>query len=194
MKRATCFAVLVSFSSLLTIHAQLLNGPFVEGSGHWTIVPNGDFKSGTSNWVDRCSDLGVLRPAKSGGAESLIIKAGKGNGFAIAQSIPVIPGQAYVLSGFLLTAGLSGHFYLDLDDVPFEVHDGRQGGIGGWPDFPEWQFVWAPFTVPVGVTSVTVRVVHDHMFPFGDHGYADQIAVTPISEFMAPQTVAQSNR
>jgi len=39
----------IVLSSLIasTVGAEVIHGPFEPGSGHWNLVPNGDFESGS---------------------------------------------------------------------------------------------------------------------------------------------------
>ncbi|HUJ10860.1 MAG TPA: hypothetical protein VL171_12615 [Verrucomicrobiae bacterium] len=181
-------AISLAFASVTLLHGAVLTGPFALDKGHWTLVPNGDFQSGAmTDWVNCCEQIGIFRSSVAGG-ESSVNQAGKGSGFAVIQTVSVEPGGTYVLSGFVQTGELSGHFYLDLNDVSFEPHDDLQGGIGAAAGVAEWQFVWAAFTVPSKVTNITVRVVHDGCFQPGEHGYVDQVAVTPVCEFVPPET------
>jgi hypothetical protein len=156
-------------------------------TGSWQIIAGGDFETGVlpASWIADGSAVGTFTLVQSpvyAGAWSL---RGTPNsistaGYSIGPfGIPVTPDNRYVLSGFLL-ASATDTLYLDLHDEPFDPN------VAWVPGVPGWQFVSAVVTIPSGVTSVRVRVVHDATLDPSRSVYADEVALTPEAEFVPP--------
>ena len=75
----------------------------------------------------------------------------------------------------------SGYLYLDLSDVKYEQQVHAKLGID------KWQYAWQTIKVPHGTTHVTVRVVRDGDIKPNENSLVDEIALTPVAEFFAPQ-------
>jgi len=119
-------------------------------------------------------------------AECIPVKDGAGPGFGSGRDVSVLPGETYVLSAFFFTSNLRGHLYVDLGDGQFEPVKDNLDAVRGTAGVDRWQFVYARFTAPQGVTHVKVRLSYDATFRVGEVGYIDDVAVTPAASFRAP--------
>ena len=100
--------------------------------------------------------------------------------------MPVIGGQTYVLSAFFYRPqGEDYWLYLDFDDVSWDIFLHSHQAFGD-----EWQFRWGEVTIPPDVSSVTVRLVMDTNLDVGDVGFVDDAALTPVDDFVPPQSLA----
>jgi hypothetical protein len=195
MKRILYLAFAIT-ALLLTArgYSQVLRGPFVPGSGQYSIIPGGDFETGDmAGWADSAGGQpGAFTATKAAafaggyGAQSTVTTSGVGAGFGAGRLVEVQPGQTYILSAFFITEHVRGRLYVDLGDVSFEPHMGTSGGVGGDPQVAQWQFAYAAFTVPADVLGVRVRLSHDSVFTPGDYGYVDDVAITPVAQFRLP--------
>lgn len=111
------------------------------------------------------------------------VTALSGEGFSLRQSVSVTPGQTYVLSGLAEICDLESGNFLDLNDVPFE------NSVLSTRDRRGPQFIFGTFTVPNGVNSLVVRVVRDGTVLLRDFAYIDQVAITPIDDFVPPTPI-----
>jgi len=104
-------------------------------------------------------------------------------GFALNQDgVPLVPGQNYVLSGFIYTGeAASGAAYLDLNDVSWEVTALVPIGVS------QWQFVYETFTA--GANTATIRLVRDGNMDWPSRVYFDEVAVTPLGSFIPVSAV-----
>lgn len=165
-----------------------LAGPFLPGTGNWTVVPNGGFEMGDlSEWTRRSTPSGGFeasddQAAVGAQAAKAVASAIGGEGFTLESTpVAVVEGRQYVLSGFFHAEDVSsGKLYIDLTDAPFEVNVLSESGL------PGWQFAWGTFTVTDEFESVIVRTVRGGPVTAGEHGYFDEIAVTPASQFLPP--------
>lgn len=190
------FALVVGlvFSGLISAEAGTILHP-VPGTGSWNTVSNGGFESGTmAGWpaLDPPANFGrgvfqaSSQQAWSGtySARATTMNAFNGFGYSNLTNVglvSVVVGQRYVLSGFFLTGELtSGSLYLDLSDAVFESQ------TASVISQPGWQFAWTEFT-PL-VNALRVRLVRDGQVKVGEYGYVDEVGVTPLSSFRAPNT------
>ncbi|MFG0285799.1 MAG: GC-type dockerin domain-anchored protein [Phycisphaerales bacterium JB039] len=159
------------------------------GTGAWSVIPNGDFESGImSPWVDFTPGKGVFRvtdaEAWSGAFSAGTMSGGPGSGpgyAAISASIAVTRGETYILSGFMNTGNLeAGALYIDLNDIPGDPH------VPACFDLEGWQFGWRQWVADR--TSVTIRIVRDGVWAPGDAAYFDDIALTPLADFVPPDS------
>ena len=185
-KTTTLYALMLMNISFAA-SAGNLTGPFVPGSGLYTVIPDGGFESGsTAGYIEQRTDLGVWRAtndfayAGNYSLKATVITTGTQIGYATRRTVSVTPGQTYVLSAYFFTMRTSNGPYMDLNDAPFEPT------VFSYPGVPQWQFSWAEFTVPPGVTEIPIRFVHDGIFTAGDVAYVDEVALTPASEFRPP--------
>ena len=73
--------------------------------------------------------------------------------------------------------------------MSFEPHLSNTGGVGVNGGIAAWSFAYASFTVPTNMSQVTLRMIHDLVYNAADHGYIDQVAITPIGQFSPPVPV-----
>ena len=184
---------LVFFFSLVA-NASSLTGPFDPNSGHWNTIDNGGFENGLAGW-SLISNKGVFNSSTQQAfvgnysAKCTPTSNYNGAGYAIQKTISVTAGQSYVLSGFFQQGNMTDSgLYLDLNDVYFEAH--AQVAYVSNPN-NDWTFVWATINVPVNVGTVTIRVVNDGHLVNGQYAYADEVAFTPVSQFVAPTFVPE---
>lgn len=167
--------------------------PALPGTGAYLRVTNGGIEEGSgtraTRWTPENSRSAALErsdvdPIFEGFSFSLRGDFSNPGGPGIAQdhdSIPVTPGETYMLSGFVRNGIVGGGAaYLDLNDVSFERQAGSTSGAG------VVEFVCAEFTVPDGVNSITVRTVTDGKIEVGSSAQFDEVAVTPIDDFERP--------
>lgn len=188
-------ATVVAVLGLLPCAAAMggwLPGPFVTGSGHYTLIPGGDFESGTAEWILLGDYYGtwMISPEKAWSpthaAKATAKRTSPNVGFAwLNQSVPVTGGQTYVLSGFFYR--LQGQAYWlfmdDWDGTSFSVFVKSRATFAD-----QWQFCWEEVTFPAGVSSITIRICLDTM-DAGDTGYIDDVALTPVTEFVPPRSL-----
>lgn len=169
-----------------------LCGPFVPGSGAWTTVPNGDFEAGLAGWAGASSVLGrfvadqTAPYAGTTSARSNSSRPFSGSGFGIFRSVPVTPGETYVLSGFFRSPSgpAKATVYLDMNDLRAEasavpVMDGGS-----------WVFAWDTYRVPTNRTALTIRCVRDSCGFIGDEDILfDEVALTPYDQFVPPTAI-----
>lgn len=188
------FLLCVFFLPLSATQIQL-EGPFWSNVGYWTDVTSGGFETGLSPWSVITPSRGTMEASTQtdyAGNASVKINAlttFTGPGYGIGQTISVTAGQTYVLSGFLQQGTITtGRIYLDFCDVGWEneVHF----AVSSTPK-AAWQFAYGTVTIPVGVTSVYLRLVHDLNVIAGQYAYVDEIALTPIASFVAPVPVPE---
>jgi hypothetical protein len=158
-----------------------------ETSGHWQLVPNGNFESGDLGaWtnVQPTRAMYVVEPNHGIGGYSVhsIPIVTQNIGTSIQQDIVVVPGSSYVLSGYFRVDELvqGDQTYLDLNDVPFDVNLTPTSGTSGWV------FRLSQVDIPAGTSLVTIRLVHDGNITPSRTSYADEIAFTPLAEFSGP--------
>ncbi len=174
----------------------IIEGPFVEGSGNWDTLVNGDFESGNiSQWQDDQFGRGSFG-ATSALAFDGMFSAGatpffsfSGAGFALTQFVAVTGGQDYILSAFVNTGSISGgNVRLDL------IVNGTFIGLDPFANngVSEWQFLSDTFTIPSGINSVTVRLIRDGTGVLvNEIAYFDQIGLTPVGSFTAPTVIPE---
>ena len=177
-------------------------GPFVRGSGHWNTVPNGDFESGATNLpISGYTGAGnqfLLVSTGSSGTASINQRAAEygqygveidpghfsGSGLAVTYNgiFHLTPGHVYVLSAFVRRpnpeASLA-HIYLDLWAPPGIA-------VPSTNSTADWQFIYGTFTATTA--PVTTRAIVDFNVNVSDVAYFDEIAITPVEEFVPPTT------
>ena len=175
-------------------NASLIIGPFDSASGSWTLIDNGNFENGLDGWSNSTSPGNfaldsTLFMSSSHSVRSVPNSGFDGPGFALSHSVDITGGETYVLSGFINTRDMAtGNLYIDMNDVAFDPNLGS-GELSYNTD--EWQFLYQSFLPDAGVSSLTVRLVHDSNVPSGESGYFDDIAITPVSSFVAPTVVPE---
>ncbi len=186
-------ALFVSISAVTNAAGGWLPGPFVPGSGSYELVPGGDFESGSAGWVLEGSYFGTWDTSVQQTANGVYSAKGTAAnqsdyyGFAWRRhDVPVIGGETYVLSAFFYRPqGEDYWLYLDFDDVSWDIFLHSQQAFGD-----EWQFRWGEVTIPPDVSSVTVRLVMDTNLDVGDVGFIDDASLTPVNDFVPPQSLA----
>jgi hypothetical protein len=157
--------------------------------GQWSDVPGGGFESGDiAGWdnfdIPNVGTATVVQSPVAVGSYAVRMTPAitAFSGYSLAVSVAVTSSTRYVLSAYLDASGLSTGqaLYLDLNDTSYEIDVGATVGAAGW------QFVAGTFTVPAGITTVEVRVVHDGTLTTAESAYADEIALTPEATFAGP--------
>lgn len=192
LRRCAAIAAFLGLLPCGVATAGWLPGPFVPGSGSYTLVPGGDFESGSSEWILEGSYYGSwaisLDYALSGSHAAKGTAGRSSNYYGFAwdnRDVPVAGGQTYVVSAFFYRLQAEDYWlYVDLDDVSWDIHNQSRSTHGD-----EWQFRWSEVTVPPDVSFVTVRLVMDSNLDPGDIGYVDDVAITPIAEFVPPESL-----
>jgi hypothetical protein len=111
-----------------------------------------------------------------------------GSGYSTDQTITgLTPGATYVLSGYFNTTNLTtGNLYVDMVDVPGNPSAGW-GGISATNNPGGWFFAYQTFVA--NAATSTVRMVRDGFFnTVTGVGYIDDVAITPVAKFVAPQS------
>ncbi|WP_199332029.1 Calx-beta domain-containing protein [Anabaena lutea] len=170
--------------------------------GNWKTVTNGGFETGDLNgWSNTSGEnLWTITSDRSisgnFSAKAITNTAFNGPGYALQRTVTgLIAGEKYVLSGFIYTGGLtSGNTYLDLNDIANDPNvgagDSSQTSLNIQYNLfltflngiDQWQFVWKEFVAPSN--QVTVRLVRDGEVKAGESAYIDDVAITPISQFI----------
>lgn len=179
-----------------------LEGPFRPGTGSWTPVAGGGFEVPAGPLVSRVGYVldgkwFLMTSAGSGGTASVdSVAAARGtNGVAIMPGTFDGPGIGLTLGAtFRLPVGVphvvsawvrrprpfqgAAEMYLDLWDAPGDI----QVPI---PDREGWQFVYGVFTPTVA--PVGIRAVIDGKVTPQDELHVDEIAITPLGQFLPPE-------
>lgn len=166
------------------------------GTGQYDLLPNGGFETGTmADWPDQLPNgnagLGefvastAMPFAGNFSAQAVPTVSFSGPGFAeITDPLPVTVGETYVLSAFFNTSDLtSGNLYVDTAGWGVNLQILPQTGLSGW------QFLWADFTAPI--STARFRLVRDGAVETGQYGYIDDVALTPVQDFVAPSAVPE---
>lgn len=162
------------------------------GTGTWLTVPNGGFETGDmSSWPPQippnnagkglfvASSEQVWSGNFSSKADPLTNFTGAGFAHITdPTAITVTPGETYVLSAFFYTAGMThGNLSMDLADVGFNIRINATLDEG-------WHFAWGEFTPTLN--NVRVRILRDSDVRLGEFGFIDEIGITPLQDFRAP--------
>ncbi|WYM00653.1 MAG: Calx-beta domain-containing protein [Gloeotrichia echinulata CP02] len=164
-------------------------------TGNWTKVTNGGFETGDlSGWsllstYGRNNSWTITNERSVSGnfsAKANTNTGFNGAGYALKRAVTgLTAGARYVLSGFIYTGDLtSGSTYLDLDDIANDPQPGVDADSRALNGINQWQFVWKEFVAPSN--QVTVRLVRDGEVKAGESVYIDEVAITPISQFVSP--------
>lgn len=192
--------IILLFSSLfimLPVKATLITNAFDPSTGTWTLVQNGDFENGTANWSNGwgvpwhgvLNTTNALSVSGNSSAQLTPTSTFTGAGYAIEQTVSVIAGETYVLSAFFNTMDLpTGNLRIGLYNA-----SGSNLLLLGWTNlqygFSAWQFAYEQF-IPSS-NSVLLRLVHDNDVQLGNSGYIDDVAITRVSNFSAPNSVPE---
>jgi len=163
----------------------LLVGPFVSGTGNWNTLNNGGFEAGNmTGWPGQVTPPGTFVASNARAAEgnwSAKSQATAAGGFsAWQQNVPVVPGEEYIISGYFYTGGCAGMAYLDLNDIANDPEPRPDIGVN------EWQFAWKSFIATSD--TVAVRLVRQTTDGVDAGVFYDEVAITPISQFVPPST------
>ncbi|NUM33601.1 MAG: hypothetical protein HUU50_03615 [Candidatus Brocadiae bacterium] len=182
--------LLLLFVLCLIVTSETIVGPFNPSSGSWNAIYNGGFENSFNGWGNPTASRGIFSASTdyayigSYAAKSIANESFNGPGYCATQTISVTGGQQYILSAFFHQGSLTtGQLYIDMNDVPFDTHIGISGSSTLQT---QWQFVWTIVNVPVGVSSITFRMVRDGLVYTGEYGYIDEVAFTPNALFTAP--------
>ncbi|MDX2222220.1 MAG: hypothetical protein SFV21_05700 [Rhodospirillaceae bacterium] len=191
LHRLPAAGVLAAFCALAQpASAATLLGPF--GSlGTQNLIANGDFETGTMAGFSNPFSLGSFQARSdklihgnyAARAEANVSFTGPGFA-AISNAIAVTPGLTYVFSAFMYAGDLAtdDHLYLDLNDVPFDVHAIAVSGID------QWQYVYETF-IPT-TSSINIRLVRDNVVNASVYAWIDNIGITLLSELENPVVAA----
>jgi len=197
----------ISTSAVLAQNAAI-QGPFRGGTGHWTTVQDGGFEGVLNGPLPVYS--GYVLPGSwylytasgSGGSATVTTNEaaqgtkavriqptvfnGPGIALTLGATMKLQAGRPYVLSGFVNRLGTV--------DAPAQVGLDLWGAPGNIrvpvPAVPGWQFVWGVFTPTVA--PVGIRAVVDGRVGTNDVVIVDELAITPLEEFRAPEKVLET--
>jgi hypothetical protein len=193
---AALSAVAVVAASTTPAHAQAsVSAPF-STLGNQTLVPNGDFENGLTGWGFFNSTVTFTPTTENPlfgttSARGTINSPFAGPGAAIVQIITgLTPGETYVISAFINASQLTplAKTYVDMNDI---FADPEVIVLGGTPTT---QFTYAPFVA--NSDSMMLRFVVDgagpDLLPTGSFATADNIAVTPLADFIPVNSAASA--
>lgn len=199
--RSWVFGIAAALGS--SVLAQVaLEGPFRPGTGSWTPVAGGGFEVPAGPLVSRVGYVldgkwFLMTSAGSGGTASVDSVAaargtngvaimpgtfdGAGIGLTLGATFRLPVGVPHVVSAWVRRPrpfqGVA-KMYLDLWDAPGDI----QVPI---PDREGWQFVYGVFTPTVA--PVGIRAVIDGKVTPQDELHVDEIAITPLGQFLPPE-------
>ncbi len=176
------------------------------GTGNFDLVPNGGFETGTmAGWspdaspAQQLGDFVVSDFAYEGNfsaaTQSNLPSQPSGAGYAYKDmATGLTPGATYVLSGCMNQGSLAtGDLRLDLwTPTATNYSYAPVPGIGvlspAATNPANWIFCYQSFVA--NASTLTVRMVYDTYFQnTSGVGYIDDVAITPISQFVPPQDV-----
>ena len=186
----------------------VLVGPFVPGSGSWTNLPGGNFEDGpyalpmNTQYGPLIGDMELFLSAGSvgsafrsnsaaySGAHGVDLRVGTfqgaGVGVTYYKLYPVPAGSSVVLSAFVRRvnpATSRASVFLD-----FWAVSGTERVLAR-PNVAGWQFLYSVFTAPLGggFVNLGARVGVDGDVTPDDHILIDELAMTPLEQFVPPQ-------
>lgn len=197
-------ALLGGLAGAPVLTADTVFDPVRPGTGSWTVVDGGGFESVSGalpvfttyvtpgNWylfTSASSSATATATAEASaarvGGTGIRVRPGSFNGPGVALTLGKVmnlpAGVPHVLSGWVrrsATPSAGAKVYLDL-----------WGAVGGFRvdtvAQPGWQFVHGVFTP--GGAAVGIRAVVDGAVPQGEEFSVDELAITPLSQFVAPE-------
>jgi hypothetical protein len=193
-----------------------LSSVSVPGPDDVTLIANGNFENGTSNWSYHSGDIsigavpaGLWVPA---GVENAVARASIANNASSAmysQIVSVEGNTAYVLSAYMWILGDNNHrvdvAVVDLDDAglgsKYGIWEGQLTLYPSTPDADAGYFIYSPFRTAPDTDVVTVRVFYtgfyetDNNWPYYPTGVMwDNIALTRAEDFPYNVTVPPHGR
>jgi beta-glucanase (GH16 family) len=156
------------------------------------LVVNGFFNNGGDNWSKNNSDIVFEDNAETGINGTTCRMPGAGNGRNIQQVIDVVPGNSYSLSlmGRIQNAvGASGtqpnnHTTLGTATLKAEILTSTNDVLLSLTSqSPEDEEMSGSFTVPAGVTSITVKLSKDWNI-----AYLDDVIIEPLDASAVDKT------
>jgi hypothetical protein len=190
MKRSSgiVFVLLLVLAFSTESFGTVVQGPFDTSLANYNVVPFGDLEGGGWGGIGNYS----TEQAFSGNQSWKITAPTDINGSGVsADTITGFPNPCWnvrcVLSGFINTAGLAPGASARLDIPSTSFFSVGSGELQYGLDSNVWQFVYADFQQNTN-PSVSLRMVLDTIVSEGDYVYFDDIALTPFSEFVAPNS------
>ncbi len=186
----------------------VLVGPFAAGSGSWTDLPGGNFESGpyalpvNTQYGPLIGDMELFQSAGSvgsafrsnsaaySGAQGVDLRVGTFQGAGVGMTYyklyPVPAGSSVVLSAFVRRvnpATSRAAVFLDFWGLSGTERVLARSNVAGW------QFLYSVFTAPVGggFVNLGARVGVDGDVTPDDHILIDELAITPLEQFVPPQ-------
>lgn len=201
MNRIGIIVLAVGASVASRAQSGLIQGPFLPGSGNYTTVTGGDFEATNSlAWFGYEGGWGqgqVFRESQAayrGDYGMRMTRLATFGGYASGTLTNLTVGETYVLSAFIKpdTVWQDGMAYIDV--MAGAPYTGM--GITNMNSSHEdkWHFAYTTFTVTQ--PSVVVRVVNatagaGGIVPDGATTFWDDVAITPVAQFVAPTTVPE---
>lgn len=175
-------------------YGVLLEGPFVPGTGSYWLVNNGGFEDHTgdptnpSHWSSHHARLVRSTDDPYEGVASLKGSyQGTSSGSRSADA-RILDGTQWVLSGFFYNYMSGGDAMMDLGDI--DPGCGYDPTLQASRTREHYQFGYIVFDTNAGVSARARPYIQG--VPVGATGscFFDQIALTPLSEFKAPELAA----
>jgi hypothetical protein len=197
MRKIFSLAAVALFAASSTFGQTIISGPFQPGSGAYNTVPGGTFEAGDpigvwGDFLNIATVSAVTSPPMRGDQVGFMTGWSNGN-YAVSQQLPsnLTMGATYVLSGFFRGSEEGGSIAVDI---------GNYGGQA-WNQTAHfaltmdsttvnnWYFGYVAFQADN--PSMRVRLIRNGpTVEFAD-SFFDDIAVTPVSSFVAPTAVPE---
>jgi len=198
MKKNLFIITLVAACAPLS-YAQsvVLGGTFMPGTGSYDIIPGGSFEASDpmTNWSDylNVATLIATNSTAMSGARSGRMTGWSTGGYSVSKEtgLNLIPGKKYVLSAFIRGDETGGSVGFDIGNYGGQAWyvDGTIANTLDANSIKKWYFAYTVFEA--NNPSMRVRLIRIiQTIPYAT-SYFDDVAITPLNEFVAPTVVPE---
>lgn len=198
MKKNLFIITLVAACAPLS-YAQsvVLGGTFMPGTGTYDVIPGGSFEASDpmTDWSDYLNVTTIIATNSTAmsGARSGRMTGWSTGGYAISKEtgLNLIPGKKYVLSAFIRGDETGGSVGLDIGNYGGQAwyYEGTVANALNASTINNWYFAYTVFEA--NNPSMRVRLIRNpQTIPYAT-SYFDDVAITPLNEFVAPTVVPE---
>lgn len=198
MKKNLFIITLVAACAPLS-YAQsvVLGGTFMPGTGSYDVIPGGSFEltDPMTDWSDylNVATLIATNSTAMSGARSGRMTGWSTGGYSVSKEtgLNLIPGKKYVLSAFIRGDETGGSVGFDIGNYGGQAWyvDGTIANTLDANSIKKWYFAYTVFEA--NNPSMRVRLIRNiQTIPYAT-SYFDDVAITPLNEFVAPTVVPE---